>query len=523
MLPAGLLRRERKVGLRQISMATRKELLAAIGSRYRVASRSEKERILDEFVATTGYHRKHAIRALRSEAPVAQPPAVRNRLYDEAVKQALIVLWEASDRLCGKRLKAAIPILVTAMERHGHLDLDPSVKQQLLQVSSATIDRLLSETRRHVDGKRRRSGGVGVALRRSIPVRTFSDWGDPPPGFLEVDMVEHCGGVKTDGNFVHTLVLTDIATGWTECVAMPMRNQELIREALEAAASNIPFIMLGIDTDNDSAFINQTIIDYCNERGVVQTRSRPYRKNDQAWVEQKNGAVVRRLVGYERFSGLGATHALANLYVASRLYINYFQPSFKLKSKKRDGARVEKLYYPPSTPCARLMESTSIDDATKARLKDECDTLDPMTLLRDIRAAQHELREIGVCVTAKPDPSLTPVDVHSFLSGLATAWKSGEVRPTHARKNKTPRSWRTRVDPLAEHWPQFEQWLIEEPTLTAREVLERLATTSPNAAISNVQLRTLQRRVKLWRADHAKVLILGHHAGAESSEQPSTP
>ena len=169
------------------------------------------------------------------------------------------------------------------------------------------------------------------------------------------------------------------------------------------------------------------------------------------------------------------------------------------------------------------MESTSIDDATKARLKDECDTLDPMTLLRDIRAAQHELREIGVCVTAKPDSSLTPVDVHSFLSGLATAWKSGEVRPTHARKNKTPRSWRTRVDPLAEHWPQFEQWLIEEPTLTARELLERLATTSPNAAISNVQLRTLQRRVKLWRADHAKFLILGHHAGAESSQQPSTP
>jgi hypothetical protein len=365
-----------------------------------------------------------------------------------------------------------------------------------------------------------------VALRRSIPVRTFSDWGDPPPGFLEVDMVEHCGGVKTDGNFVHTLVLTDIATGWTECVAMPMRNQELIREALEAAASNIPFIMLGIDTDNDSAFINQTIIDYCNERGVVQTRSRPYRKNDQAWVEQKNGAVVRKLAGYERFSGLDATRALANLYVASRLYINYFQPSFKLKSKKRDGARVEKLYYPPSTPCERLMASTSIDDATKARLKDECNTLDPMTLLRDIRAAQQGLQEIGVRVTAKLDPSLTPVDVQSFLSSLATAWKSGEVRPTHRRKNAAPRSWRTRVDPLAELWPEFEHWLMEEPTLTARDLLERLTTTSPDAAISTVQLRTLQRRVKSWRSDRAKSLILGQNAGAVKSvttlEQPST-
>jgi hypothetical protein len=179
-------------------MATRKELLAAIGSRYRAASRREKERILDEFVATAGYHRKQAIRALRSDAPSARPRAARNRLYDDAVKQALIVLWGASDRLCGKRLKASIPILISSMERHGHLDLHPSVKERLLQVSSATIDRLLSGTRRHIDGKRRRNAGLGVALRRAIPVRSFSDWGDPPPGFFEVDMVEHCGGVKTE-------------------------------------------------------------------------------------------------------------------------------------------------------------------------------------------------------------------------------------------------------------------------------------------------------------------------------------
>jgi len=218
---------------------------------------------------------------------------------------------------------------------------------------------------------------------------------------------------------------------------MPMRNQELTREALDAAATNIPFVMLGIDTDNDSAFINQTIIDYCKERNVVQTRSRPYRKNDQAWVEQKNGAVVRRLAGYERFSGTGATHALANLYVASRLYINYFQPFFKLKSKQREGARVAKLYCPPSTPCDRLMASTSLDNATKARLKHECDTLDPMTLLRDIRVAQQGLQELGVRVTAKPDSSLTPVDVQSFLSSLATAWKSGEARPTPTKECST--------------------------------------------------------------------------------------
>ena len=508
-------------------MATRKELLAAIGSRYRTASRREKGRILDEFVATTGYHRKQAIRALRSGAPSAPPRAARNRLYDDAVKQALIVLWEASDRLCGKRLKASIPILISSMERHGHLDLHPSVKERLLQVSSATIDRLLSGTRRHIDGKRRRSAGLGVALRRAIPVRTFSDWGDPPPGFFEVDMVEHCGGVKTDGNFVHTLVLTDIASGWTECLAMPMRNQTLIGEALNAAASNIPFIMLGIDTDNDSAFINQTIFDYCKERGLVQTRSRPYRKNDQAWVEQKNGAVVRKLAGYQRFSGLDATRVLAKLYAASRLYTNYFQPSFKLRSKKRDGARVVKAYYAPSTPCERLMDSPHISDATKTRLKLECDTLDPMALLRDVRGAQQELHEIVDRVAAKTDSFSSPVDVETFLSSLATAWKSGEVRPTHRRKNAAARWWRTRVDPLSELWPIFEQWLVEEPTLSANELLKRLLTTSPNAAISRAQLRTLQRRVKVWRADRAKFLVLGQHAGAVEAvttiERPSTP
>ena len=508
-------------------MATQKELLAAIGSRYRAASRREKGRILDEFVATTGYHRKQAIRALRSGAPSAPPRAARNRLYDDAVKQALIVLWEASDRLCGKRLKASIPILISAMERHSHLDLHPSVKERLLQVSSATIDRLLSGTRRHIDGKRRRSAGLGVALRRAVPVRTFSDWGDPPPGFFEVDMVEHCGGVKTDGNFVHTLVLTDIASGWTECLAMPMRNQTLIGEALNAAASNIPFIMLGIDTDNDSAFINQTIFDYCKERGLVQTRSRPYRKNDQAWVEQKNGAVVRKLAGYQRFSGLDGTRVLAKLYAASRLYTNYFQPSFKLRSKTRDGARVAKAYYPPSTPCERLMDSPHISDATKTRLKLECDTLDPMALLRDVRGAQQELHEIVDRVAAKTDSFSSPVDVETFLSGLATAWKSGEVRPTHRRKNAAARWWRTRVDPLSELWPIFEQWLVEEPTLSANELLKRLLTTSPNAAISRAQLRTLQRRVKVWRADRTKFLALGQHAGAveavTTKERPSTP
>src|SRR6516162_7399531 len=159
-------------------------------------------------------------------------------------------------------------------------------------ISAASIDRALAEARSRAEGHRKRRNGVGAAIRRSIPVRTFSDWRNPPPGFFEVDMVEHCGGTKTGGDFVHSLVLTDIASGWTECIAMPVRNQSLVVEGMAIAAANLPFAMLGVDTDNDSAFMNQTVFDYCKDNGLEQTRSRAYKKNDQAWVEQKNGAIV---------------------------------------------------------------------------------------------------------------------------------------------------------------------------------------------------------------------------------------
>jgi hypothetical protein len=186
-------------------MTTRKELVAALRLRYGSAPFNERIKILDEFVALTGYHRKHAIRLLREQPGTVKGTRERNRLYDEAVREALTLLWEASDRVCGKRLKALIPKLVDAMERHGHLDLDLVIKAKLLEVSAATIDRMLANARLQIDGQRKRRKGVGSAIRRSVPVRTFADWRDPPPGFFEIDMVEHCGGSKTDGEFVHTL------------------------------------------------------------------------------------------------------------------------------------------------------------------------------------------------------------------------------------------------------------------------------------------------------------------------------
>jgi hypothetical protein len=412
--------------------------------------------------------------------------------------------------VCGKRLKALLPTLISAMQRHGHLDLDPMVHAALLEVSAATIDRALEDARLHIDGQRKRRKGVGSAIRRSVPVRTFSDWRDPPPGFFEIDMVEHCGGPKTDGDYVHSLVLTDIATGWTECVALPVRDQTLVVQGLAKAALDLPFPMRGVDSDNDSAFMNETVFDYCHARGLEQTRSRAYKKNDQAWVEQKNGAIVRRLVGYGRLSGMKATSALAHLYEVSRLYINFFQPSFKLKSKTRDGARVQMRYHAPATPCERLLAHDGVSVGVKDALKAQPQQLDPVLLLREIRAAQQALIDIiahGPNAAAAQAPAVA--DVKAFLAGLATAWRDGEVRPTHRKRPTAERTWRTRADPFADAWPVVEGWLIAEPTVTAKELMDRLAAMVPDVYASKAHLRTLQRRVKAWRATKAKDLILG--------------
>jgi Integrase core domain len=489
-------------------MTTRKELVEALRARYREAAARDKVKILDEFSALTGYHRKHAIRLLRDEATANEAPT-RNRLYDQAVRESLTVLWEAADRVCGKRLKALIPMLVDAMERHEHLDLDPVVKTKVLQVSAATIDRVLADARSHINGLRKRRRGVGAAIRRSIPVRTFADWRDPAPGFFEIDMVEHCGGPKTDGDYVHTLTMTDIASGWTECVAMRVRDQMLVIEAFEKVATDLHFTMLGIDSDNDSTFMSQAIFDYCKGRGIEQTRSRAYKKNDQAWVEQKNGAVVRRLVGYGRLSGSVATKALASLYESSRLYINFFQPSFKLKSKTRDGARLHKVYFAPATPCERLVAHSGIEPAIKEKLTAQFRTLDPVRLLQEIRSAQQTLSDIAAHGIPSEVPSTGAADVATFLLSLSSAWKDGEARPTHRKQSKAKHWWRTRPDPFADAWPVIEGWLTVEPSIAAKVLMDRLVAMVPEMYANQAQLRTLQRRVKAWRSARVTEMVLG--------------
>jgi hypothetical protein len=486
-------------------MATRDELVSAIAERYLQADRTERGRILDEFTAVTGFHRKHAMRLLRAGQPNRRSgPRPGRRIYDEATREALIVMWEASDRICGKRLQPLVPILVESMERHGHLLLAPAVRIGLLAMSAATIDRALQTVRQQA-GRTRRKALPSAAIRRAVPVRTFADWGDPPPGFVEADLVSHSGPV-TKGSFVQTLVLTDIATGWTECAPLLVREQRLLTEVLGEMRKLLPFALLGLDTDNDSVFMNETVRDYCRAAGVEFTRCRPYRKNDQAWVEQKNGSVVRRAVGYRRFEGLQAATMLARLYAALRLFVNFFQPSFKLASKERDGAKVLKRYHPPATPCERLMADDRTSVEVRQRLATRRAKLDPVRLLQEIRIVQQEL--VRLADTPVPDETApTAPTLEQFLSGLRTAWQEGEVRPTSMSKPKAKRG-RRRPDPLAAVTVVLRGWFEAEPWRTSRELLERLQAEYPGMYPDGL-LRTCQRRLKEWRREAALQLVFG--------------
>jgi hypothetical protein len=335
-------------------------------------------------------------------------------------------------------------------------------------------------------------------------VRTFADWKAPLPGFMEADLVSH-GGENVAGSFAHTLVLTDIASGWIECVPLAVRESSLIVEALTRLRTTMPFPLRGFDTDNGSEFINELVLAYCKDNEIEFTRSRPYRKNDQAWVEQKNGSVVRRLVGYRRLEGLAAAAALARLYAASRPFVNFFQPSFKLAEKTREGARVTKRYHAPATPCTRLLESEGVTDAMKEKLRAVALTLDPLRLLDEIRTVQAELAALAagdrIPIIAEKDG-----DLDVFLKGLATAWHEGEIRPTHRALPKPARHWRTWKDAFEAVWPCVLLWLQDEPDRTALELLRRLQKAHPGE-FPDRQLRTLQRRVKLWRRAAARKLV----------------
>lgn len=364
-------------------------MVEAMKERYLASSSSDKHQILDELVALTGYHRKHAIRALRSARSGALPKtgAPRSRIYDDAVSETLAVLWEASNRICGKRLKVLLPILMSALERHGHVSLDESMRRRLLAVSAATIDRLLAGRR---ETSRLFPHELRSRLSRSSSVRTPTGWSQPAPGFLEMELVAHGGGAA-GADFAHTLVLTDLASGWIEHIALLACEEAYVVGALDWLEATAPFTLRGIANHNGCEPIREIVLAYCDAHKIELTRSRPHPVGD----EPRNGAVARHLVGRGRLAGPHAVEALARLYMALRLFVNFFQPSFRLAEKSRVGDRVSKRYHAPETPCARLLASPSIDDGVKEELRAIRETLDPLRLLDEIRAVQQHLAALA--------------------------------------------------------------------------------------------------------------------------------
>ena len=394
-----------------MSQQSRRELLAVVVPRYRAAQGRDRKRILDEFVGSLGYHRKYALHLL-NHPPKAPPPHKkrhRTHRYTAAVQRALITCWRATNGICSKRLVPYLPELVAVLEQHGELQLDAQAKTQLLALSPATADRLLRAER-----QRSRPHGLGTTkpgtlLKHLIPIRTFAQWDDAVPGFVEVDLVAHCGE-STHGEYLNSLTLTDIVTGWTECRAVRNRSQHIVHAAIVQARTRLPFPLLGLDSDNGTEFINDLLLRYCQQEQITFTRSRPYQKNDQAHVEQKNWSIVRQTVGYDRSEGQRACDALAALYEVVRLYTNFFQPNMKLQSKERLGSKVKKTYDKAKTPYQRTLESEQVTQASKDRLQAQYHTLNPVALLRQIEQRQASLWKLAVGVmdrelvqeTAKP-------------------------------------------------------------------------------------------------------------------------
>jgi hypothetical protein len=513
----------------RISMGARREVVSAVAERYRSAKRAGKVRILDELCATTGWHRKHAVRALRQRETVTvlgqAPSRARRRRYGATIKEALTALWEASDRVCGKRLKVMIPTLLSPLEQHGRLRLDKTDRDLILAISAATIDRVLGDVKVVASGGKRRRAGFCSAIRREVPIRTFNDWNSPPPGFCEVDMVAH-GGTSVAGSFIQTLTMVDVATGWTECLPLVTRDGSLVVEAMKHVQSLFPWLLRGVDFDNDSAFMNDVVVPWCREQKLEVTRSRAYKKNDQAFVEQKNGAVVRRLMGYGRFDGADTARVMSRLYAAARLYVNFFQPSFKLKEKRREGAKVIKRYHAPSTPYERALAHPKVPVIVKRRLRRQYRTLDPVALLAEIRATQEELgnrvdrraadargRQRAAKGTAPQPVQSSTTDAVAFAKTLGLTVEAGDPRATH-RRPKRPYKTRVRMpSKLDPHVATIENWLAAEPQLTALAIVGRLSENNPDQ-FGMRQHSIVQRLLKALRRNAAEKLIAQESLGA---------
>lgn len=403
-----------------LTLAERRAITDTTANRYQQASKRGKGVILDELCANTGWHRNHARRALQA---ALQPRIVTARSprpvkYGPEVIVALTSCWEVLDRPAGKRLAPMLRELVAVLRHFGELAIDDATAQLLVSMSAATIDRRLAQERARYTIRGRVGTKPGSLLKSQIPVRTWAEWDEAVPGFVEIDTVFHDGGHRGGGH-AFTLTVTDIATGWTESHSMPDRTAKQVLAALNHIAAAMPFPILGVDSDNGSEFINDDLLTWCQDRKITFTRSRPGNKNDGCHVEQKNWTVVRTLVGYYRYDTASELLLLNEIWQLRSKLTNYFQPQQKLISKVRTGAKVARKHDTATTPFHRAVNHPDMTLDRVVTLKRTYSLINPAATRRQIQALTAQL--FTLATSKAPAGVPTPVTKRARSREATTA------------------------------------------------------------------------------------------------------
>jgi hypothetical protein len=371
--------------MKKMSLSSRKELIKKVKDRYLKSAKPEKKKILDELCANTGMHRKYLIERLSAKTDLDYVNPInrkRREYYGMETVYYLKKIWSIFDYPCGQNLHPMMGEYIRVLEYCKEVCFPEGIKQKLLKISSSTIDRKLKKPKGELKRKLLSTTKPG-SLQKKIPIST-SCWSEKRLGFGELDTVAHCGN-SASGEFVNSLTYTDILSQWTESTAVMGKAEQRIKQGLDDIKKRLPFSLRGIDPDNGGEFINWQLFRYCRERKIEFTRGRPYKKNDNAHIEQKNYTHVRKLIGYHRLDKEHHMRKLNNLYSNEwRLYKNFFIPNKKLISKKRVGARIVKKFDIPKTPFQRLLENKDYPEAKKEELKALYAELNPAELRRSI-------------------------------------------------------------------------------------------------------------------------------------------